>query len=79
VKWTDRPAERPGELQSLVEFGTKAEVPHLGASTCTRSGVVEVGGQRITFFPLALHCYRLGWLNVTEARLSERLELAAPS
>ena len=26
-------------------------------------------------FPLAQHCYRLGWLNVTEARLSARLEL----
>ncbi len=77
VKWTDRHADRSAELTSLSEFGAKASVPHLGASTRTRSGVVIVGGQRITLFPLAHHCYRLGWLNVTEARLSERLELTA--
>ena len=34
-----------------------------------------MGGRRIRLFPLALHCYRLGWLNVSEAALSERLEL----
>jgi predicted AAA+ superfamily ATPase len=79
VKWTDRPAERPGELTSIAEFGAKASVPHLGVSTCTRSGVVTVAGQKVVLFPLAHHCYRLGWLNVTEARLSERLELASPS
>jgi predicted AAA+ superfamily ATPase len=75
VKWSDRPADRPGEMRSLLEFGQKADVPHLGCSTRTRSSVVTVNGQRVTLFPLAHHCYRLGWLNVTEARLSERLEL----
>lgn len=38
-------------------------------------GVVEVSGQRVTLFPLAHHCYRLGWRNLTEPRLSERPEL----
>lgn len=75
VKWTDRPADDPRELAGLAEFGAKSNVPHLGCSTRTRAGVVRLGGQRITLFPLAHHCYRLGWLNVTEARLSERLEL----
>lgn len=75
VKWTDRPADDRRELSGLVEFGAKANVPHLGCSTRTRTEVVEVAGRRVTLFPLALHCYRLGWLNVSETRLSERLEL----
>ena len=75
VKWGDHHADRPADLAGLAEFGTKAGVPHLGASTCTRTGEVVTGGRRIRLFPLALHCYRLGWLNVSEAALSERLEL----
>jgi predicted AAA+ superfamily ATPase len=75
VKWTDRPAEDRRELAALVHLHRSAGVQHLGCSTKTVSGVVESGGQQITLFPLALHCYRLGWLNVTEARLSDRLEM----
>ncbi len=75
VKWSDRHADRPEELSALAEFGNRATVRHLGASTRTRSMTVHTGGRDIRLFPLALHCYRLGWLNVTEARLTERLEL----
>ena len=75
VKWSDRPAEDHRELAGLVEFAGKSGTVHLGCSTRTRSGMVEYAGRRVTLFPLALHCYRLGWLNVDEARLSERLEL----
>ncbi len=75
VKWTDRPAEDHRDLDGLAKFGGLARVEHLGCSTRTRSGVAQVAGQHITLFPLAQHCYRLGWLNVTEAHLSARLEL----
>ena len=75
VKWSDRHADRPAELAALAEFGGKAGVRHLGASTCTRAGEVVVSGRRIRLFPLALHCYRLGWHNVSEAALSARLEV----
>ena len=36
---------------------------------------MTIQGHAVRLFPLAHHCYRLGWLNVTETRLSERLEL----
>lgn len=75
VKWSDRHADRPSELTSLAEFAAKAGVPHLGASTRTRTGTVTIQGHAVRLFPLAHHCYRLGWLNVTETKLSERLEL----
>lgn len=79
VKWTDRPVDDWRELDGLVEFGAKSGVAHLGCSTRTRTEVVRLGRQRIKLFPLAHHCYRLGWLNVTEARLSGWLELTEGS
>ncbi|MFM2150711.1 MAG: hypothetical protein RLZZ187_3017 [Pseudomonadota bacterium] len=73
VKWTDRPAEDHRELDSLVRFATKAGPMSLGCSTRTRQEQVHYAGKDITLFPLALHCYRVGLLNVAEARVMERL------
>jgi len=75
VKWTDRPAEDHRELKALTNFARKSGVAHLGCSTKTRAARVMYAGRPVTLFPLAFHCYRLGWLNVNETRLAERLEL----
>nr|WP_281419658.1 ATP-binding protein [Falsiroseomonas tokyonensis] len=73
VKWTDRPAEDHRELESLVHFTRQTGRMPLGCSTKTQSATVIYADHEVTLFPLALHCYRVGWLNVTEARLMERL------
>jgi len=76
VKWTDRPAEDYRELAGIAEFAGKSGITTLGCSTLTKSSTSVVAGRSIKLFPLSHHCYRIGWLNVTEANLSKRLEQA---
>lgn len=79
VKWSDHHSRRAEELRPLADFAQKSGVKHIGASSRTSQLSVPVGDVTIRVFPLSLHCYRLGWLNVSEARLSERLEIATAS
>lgn len=60
----------------IAECGAKSDAPPLDVSTCAETGSVSLAGRRETPFPLALNSYPLGLLNVTKARLSERLKLA---
>lgn len=75
VKWTDRPGDDHRELEGLLQFSRQAGDMPLGCSTKTRAGQVTYAGKTVTLFPLALHCYRVGWLNVSEARLMQRISL----
>jgi hypothetical protein len=79
VKWSDHHSRRAEELRPLADFAQKSGVKHIGASSRTSQLSVPIDDVTIRVFPLSLHCYRLGWLNVSEARLSERLEIATAS
>jgi uncharacterized protein len=70
IKWSDRFADRPGELRGLIEFAKRNPTLRQPVGATTRevqNRESEVDGVRITHFPCALHCYQIG-KNVIEGR-----------
>jgi len=60
VKWTDRFAERPGELTGLLSFARKTSLEEVLVTTRTKKAKVRVQERVIEFEPCALYCYGLG-------------------
>ena len=61
VKWSDRHADRPDELRSLLAFCRK-NAPGTGwATSRTRRMDTEVGGVRISIIPTSVYCFTLGY------------------
>jgi Holliday junction resolvase-like predicted endonuclease len=58
VKWSDRPFDDPREIRALIEFSKKhalGRAPLL--TTCSKSGIKEMGGVQVEFMPSSVHCY----------------------
>jgi hypothetical protein len=60
VKWSDRFAESPRELDSLITFCKAHSRPDAIVTTRTRTRQVEVDGIRIDCQPASLYCYMIG-------------------
>ncbi|HEY7216509.1 MAG TPA: ATP-binding protein [Thermoanaerobaculia bacterium] len=72
VKWTDRFAERPGELKSVVQFCHSNGLAEVTVTSRTVRTVQTFEGIEIHFVPASLYCYVVGYNN-----LRARLPLAA--
>ena len=62
VKWSDRYAERPGELNSLREFVTRHPGVFPIVTTCTLAGrrKQQPEGTFLEFVPTSTYCYMVG-------------------
>ena len=60
AKWSDRFAESPRELDSLVSFCNAHALPRAVATTRTRTRQVNVDGVAIDCIPASLYCYTIG-------------------
>ena len=72
VKWSDHHVTRPEDLRPLLDFAARTGLKVVGATTRTvaaeRAETADVlpgfqAGPEIRLFPVALHCYALGWLS----------------
>jgi len=61
VKWTDRFYDRPGELNSIIEFTKKNKLSRIPlVTTKTASGFKKSNDIEMEFSPCSLHCYTIG-------------------
>ncbi len=60
VKWSDRFAENPYELKSLLEFCQANDLRRVTVTSRTVSATKNVRGVEITFVPTSVYCYGLG-------------------
>jgi hypothetical protein len=60
AKWSDRFAESPRELESLIAFCRRHSLPEAVVTTRTRTRQVDVDGIRIDCQPASLYCYGIG-------------------
>jgi predicted AAA+ superfamily ATPase len=60
AKWSDRFAESPRELDSLITFCSTHSLAEAVVTTRTRTRQVDVDGIRIDFQPASLYCYMIG-------------------
>jgi predicted AAA+ superfamily ATPase len=61
VKWSDRAFEDPKEIRALVEFARKHKLARAPlVTTVSKQGTKDVGGTRVEFAPVSLHCYTVG-------------------
>jgi uncharacterized protein len=61
VKWTDRFAERPWELRSLIRFCRSNELRDMTVTTRTVFANHIVDGIRFRFVPASVYCYTVGY------------------
>ena len=71
VKWTDRFAERPWELKSLIRFCRSTDLRDVTVTTKTVSVEHVVDGIRIRFVPASIYCYMVGYNIVRGKDISE--------
>jgi hypothetical protein len=64
VKWTDRFAERPGELKSVVQFCHSNGLAEVTVTSRTVRTVQTFEGIEIHFVPASLYCYVVGYNNL---------------
>ncbi len=62
VKWSDRSADHPEELEGLVEFGRKNRLStdSIRVTSRTLKTMTRIKGIEIEHIPCALLCYRIG-------------------
>ena len=60
AKWSDRFAESPRELDTLVAFCKMHALPQAIATTRTRTRSVNVDGIQLDCLPASLYCYTIG-------------------
>jgi len=72
VKWTDRFAERPWELKSLIRFCRSNDLRDMTVTTKTVSVEHIVDGIRIRFVPASIYCYTVGYNIVRGKDISEQ-------
>ncbi len=62
IKWSDRHAERPEELKSLVALASRHSdmAPLITTRTVMRSNVPWAGSARLDLTPTSLYCYMVG-------------------
>lgn len=60
AKWSDRFAEEPHELKSLIAFCKQHELADARVTTRTITRDVTVDGVRITCIPASIYCYMIG-------------------
>lgn len=56
IKWSDRPVERPEELQALIAFARKHGLKEVGCTTRTADGKRDFGNLLVRFFPTSVLC-----------------------
>ena len=57
VKWSNRYFDRPEELKSLLTFCKKHAATPTVVTTVDKSGVKEIDGVKINFYPASLYGY----------------------
>jgi predicted AAA+ superfamily ATPase len=61
VKWSDRPAENPKKIKSLLQFARRHKLARKPlVTTRTITATREIDGVAIDFVPCSLHCYTVG-------------------
>jgi hypothetical protein len=60
AKWSDRFAESPRELDSLIAFCTKHSLGDAIVTTRTRTRQVNVDDIQLDCLPASLYCYMIG-------------------
>jgi len=71
VKWSDRPAERPGELRPIVGFCETNGIKELTVTTLSAHATTKLGEVAIRFVPSSVYCYTVGY-NVVRGREAYR-------
>ena len=61
VKWSDRFADKPGELTSVFEFCAAHSLKHVLITSKSRSAVVRTPKVTMKFLPVSLYCYTVGY------------------
>jgi predicted AAA+ superfamily ATPase len=60
VKWSDRFADRPSELQNLIGFCSHNGLEEAIVTTKTYSSITELDGVNLKFVPTSIYCYTVG-------------------
>lgn len=61
VKWSDRVFDEPKEIRGVLEFSRRHKLRRVPlVTTISKQGEKEVGGTRVEFAPVSLHCYTVG-------------------
>lgn len=70
VKWSDRYADKPGELKSLIQFCSTNGLKRVAVTSRTVECVREVDGITMEFIPASTYCYNVGRNLVAGKRIS---------
>ena len=70
VKWSDRVFDEPKEIRGVLDFSRKHKLRRVPlVTTVSKQGEKDIGGIRVEFAPVSLHCYTVG-KNTLERRRS---------
>lgn len=70
VKWSDRVFDEPKEIRGVLDFSRKHKLRRVPlVTTISKQGEKDIGGIRVEFAPVSLHCYTVG-KNTLERRRS---------
>lgn len=61
VKWSDRYAENPGELKSLLGFCRTNSLKRALVTSKTKTSTCDIAGTSIEFLPASVYCYTVGY------------------
>ncbi len=75
VKWTDRYANKPSELKSLLSFCAANKLDRALVTTLTHQGDRTHNGVRLRFVPTSLYCWIVGYNIINGRKLSLETEL----
>lgn len=68
VKWSDRYAQKPHELRSLISFCRKNGLTRGWATSRTVHADLEVDGTKLSIIPTSAYCYTLGYNIIHEKK-----------
>jgi uncharacterized protein len=61
VKWSDRVWDEPREIRGVLDFSRKHKLRRVPlVTTVSKHGERDIGGVRVEFAPVSLHCYTVG-------------------
>jgi hypothetical protein len=60
IKWSDRYAQKPNELKSLIKFCNENEIKQALVTTLTIQQVIVCEDIELTFIPASAYAYTVG-------------------
>ncbi len=78
VKWTDRPAKRPKELEQAIGFCQDHNLPRLIVTSKTATDNTRIGNVELDFWPASMYAYSVGHAIITDQLRSSQKQAVRP-